>query len=254
MKTAKNGFIRMVLVIGLGIFISACQASNAHKNCRNDNDELWGWYCGGKTLLTHGQVYDQPLSIVQDISGNVIISDDYASMGNEIFYGQKNTGWPHSGIDFATAQPGKLILATADGYAYQMVEATGQVAVRIQHSKKYRRTRSDGSGQFYEFVMNSDYEHMFSTNISPAGRKVQRGEVIGILGELKPGSDQIKYLHYGLTVGRIIDGHANPHLFWANGPGKLSCFDPDQEYPENQFYLTLPIACSDTAKLPPSET
>jgi hypothetical protein len=35
----------------------------------------------------------------------------------------------------------------------------------------------------------------------------------------------------------------DPHLFWVDGVGRVTCFDPDLEIPALPFRITYPVIC-----------
>ena len=43
--------------------------------------------------------------------------------------------------------------------------------------------------------------------------------------------------HQGIDIKGL-----NPHHFWADGPGKVTCFIPGRNYPENK--ITWPVRCN----------
>lgn len=42
----------------------------------------------------------------------------------------------------------------------------------------------------------------------------------------------------------------NPHLYWYDGPGNVTCFDRDRDYSRAGFALTYPVPCRDVAWQP----
>lgn len=93
------------------------------------------------------------------------------------------------------------------------------------------------------------------------GQSVKRGQVIGRLGNNHRNFrciGGVRHLHF--QIGRAANlgnrkgywGHVkylkdgkrgvNPHLYWADGPGKVTCFRKGVSYPKGS--LTYPVPCS----------
>jgi murein DD-endopeptidase MepM/ murein hydrolase activator NlpD len=76
------------------------------------------------------------------------------------------------------------------------------------------------------------------------GEKVLRGQPIGTLGSTGLLASY-PHLHYEIRVR--LDGHrsypVNPHIFWADGAGVVTCFDNSMELPGRQFSMTYPVSC-----------
>ena len=93
-----------------------------------------------------------------------------------------------------------------------------------------------------------------------AGDFVRRGDPVGWLGEeyrRYPGAAGVRHLHLQLGsryrtgdsdgyyghMRFLEDGFEgrNPHPLWADGPWRVSCWDPDRRYPPG--VLTYPVRC-----------
>lgn len=70
--------------------------------------------------------------------------------------------------------------------------------------------------------------------------QVERGEVIGFVGKRRASYTEVHQLYFELwrSAERI-----DPHLAWAKGYGKVTCFDPERRYPTDKLALTYPLAC-----------
>lgn len=82
------------------------------------------------------------------------------------------------------------------------------------------------------------------------GETVSRGQTIANLGRTGLLAIAIPHLHYEVYTRvpqrfRIFEPR-NPHLFWADGPGIVTCFDSARSYPERGFSTTYPVPCRDT--------
>ena len=91
------------------------------------------------------------------------------------------------------------------------------------------------------------------------GQAVSRGDLVARLGNNhRKFKCMVGVRHLHLQLGRIRRlskgtywGHAyflrdsfdgvNPHLLWADGPYRVTCFDEDRNYPRGT--LTYPVPC-----------
>ena len=68
---------------------------------------------------------------------------------------------------------------------------------------------------------------------------------VGTLARLLAGG--IPHLHYEvqtLATGRWeVFQVSNPHLYWVDGPGDVTCFDRRKLYPSERFRTTYPVPC-----------
>ena len=90
------------------------------------------------------------------------------------------------------------------------------------------------------------YYHLNARKVRK-GDRVARGQLIGRLGAtglLAP------HLHLHFETLRIeprgpfdTPVPMNPHLFWWDGVGRITCYDKDRRYEEGGFRLTYPVPC-----------
>lgn len=75
-----------------------------------------------------------------------------------------------------------------------------------------------------------------------------RGQPIGALGRTGLLSGGIPHLHYEVQTADRPQFHryrpGNPHLYWTEGAGLVSCFERDRAYPEQPFQTTYPVPCA----------
>ena len=156
---------------------------------------------------------------------------------------------PHQGIDIAGPE-GQPILAIADGTVLETdVGDCWGPTITIDHG-----TGPDG------LPLIALYGHMGDMLVE-SGDEVQRGQLVATLG-----SNQNQYRciggvrHIHLQLGReyrtgpkgsnwghtrwLVDGGRgiNPHRFWADGPGKVTCFEEGRTYAPGT--LTYPLPCA----------
>ena len=87
------------------------------------------------------------------------------------------------------------------------------------------------------------YKHLNSRTVQK-GDAVKRGQQIGGMGNTGILAAGIVHLHFELH--EMHGPHAiprDPHLFWANGPGRVTCFSPQQRFPHPNTTLTYPVRC-----------
>lgn len=58
---------------------------------------------------------------------------------------------------------------------------------------------------------------------------------LGLLGHL-----HFETMRLSRTRGEIYE---DPHLFWMNGAGRVTCFEPGKRYAEEPFRTTYPVRC-----------
>ena len=175
--------------------------------------------------------------------GNSIISD-FRSWNSANGNRRKRI---HQGIDIG-GPPGQPVIAIADGrVAETHVEKCWGPTVVVDHGY-------DKDGK----PLIALYGHVGEILVE-AGQAVSRGDVIARLGDnqYKFGCiGAIRHLHLQLGRARRIFkgerwGHAyflrnpfnslNPHLLWADGAYRVTCFDENREYAPGT--LTYPVPC-----------
>ena len=148
------------------------------------------------------------------------------------FKGETNedTQFGHAGFDIVAAI-GTPILAVAPG---EVTTVTGDPMsgkrIVIDHGK-------DGSGTGY----STRYFHLDSQLVK-IGDQVKRGQIIGRVGAtglLAPYS----HLHFELHRGEGFGQAVNPHDYWLDGPGRVTCFVPGTNVQASQFRMTYPVKC-----------
>ena len=154
----------------------------------------------------------------------------------------------HQGIDIA-GNKGQLILAASDGKVLEAtVEKCWGPTIAIDH----------GIGLDGKKII-ALYGHLGEMLVT-ANEQVTRGQPIGSLGDNQDVFDCIAGLrHLHFQIGRnyrdsykgtywgwayfLKDGNkgVNPHLYWSDGPNKVTCFKPNTKYKLGS--LTYPVPC-----------
>jgi len=153
----------------------------------------------------------------------------------------------HQGIDI-TGDNGQPIIAAADGKVLDAeVENCWGPTVSIDHGEGL-----DGRN------IIALYGHVGEILVNE-GEEIKRGQIIARLGDNHYDYKciyRVRHLHF--QIGRIWNvmknfgrGHkyfledgddgVNPHIYWADGPGMITCFDPKRTYKPGT--LTYPVPC-----------
>ncbi|MCP4187596.1 MAG: M23 family metallopeptidase [Gammaproteobacteria bacterium] len=148
------------------------------------------------------------------------------------FNGNTRVGAPntHAGID-VVATVGAVVLAVAPG---EVTAVAGDLLsgkrIVIDHGK-------DRSGSIY----STRYFHLDSQLVK-IGDQVKRGQIIGRVGDtglLAP----YPHLHFELHRGYGFGHAVNPHEYWLDGPGIVTCFMPYTSVQTSQFRMIYPVKC-----------
>ena len=154
----------------------------------------------------------------------------------------------HQGIDIA-GNKGQLVLAASDGKVLEAtVEKCWGPTIAIDHGKGL-----DGK------KIIALYGHLGEMLVT-ANEQVTRGQPIGSLGDNQDIFDCIAGLrHLHFQIGRnyrdsykgtywgwayfLKDGNkgVNPHIYWSDGPNKVTCFKPNTKYKLGS--ITYPVPC-----------
>ena len=171
-----------------------------------------------------------------------IISD----FGSLLGVGGRKRKMPHQGVDIQD-KPGTPILAARDGTILEVHdEKCWGLTIVIDHGP------DPGGEKLYAL-----YGHLGAHSVEQ-GTKVKRGQKIGEMGDdLKRNcTGGVGHLHFQLgrryrTSKQRWWGSAyfledykdapNPHLYWADGPFQVTCFEPLKTYPHHS--LTYPVQC-----------
>jgi len=180
------------------------------------------------------------------------IISDFGSMTGA---GGKKRKMPHQGIDIHDL-PGTPILAVRDGTILEVHdENCWGLTVAIDHGP-------DPDGQ----KLYALYGHLGAHSVEEE-EKVKRGQKIGAMGDdLKRNcTGGVGHLHFQLgrryrTSKKRWWGSAyfledfkdapNPHLYWADGPYQVTCFESGKIYPPHT--LTYPVQCQSLSDVPTS--
>lgn len=143
------------------------------------------------------------------------------------------TGAKHLGID-VIGKVGDPVIAVAGGVV------TGSFSEPAYGNRVEITHRADASGKRTRTV----YKHLQKRLVSK-GDVVARGQRIGTLGTTGMLGGGIPHLHFELYRQAGAEGlvPADPHRFWVDGVGRVTCFDPGAAYDTALFAMTYPAPC-----------
>lgn len=130
----------------------------------------------------------------------------------------------HTGIDIV-APVGTPVLAAADGAVLDV--GFDPVA------GKYIHIGHEGEGGTR---LSTEYIHLYTIKVS-VGDRVRRGQRIGAVGATGSGTtSQRPHLHFAVSGD-------NPHYYWHDGVGTVTCFDTRRLYAGGETAFTYPVPC-----------
>jgi murein DD-endopeptidase MepM/ murein hydrolase activator NlpD len=92
----------------------------------------------------------------------------------------------------------------------------------------------------------SRYLHL-KKRLVKKGDNVVRGQQIGTLGRTGLQAAFIPHVHYEIRMGVELDQFKtepmNPHRFWVDGVGVVTCFDSSRQWADRLFKTTYPVPC-----------
>ncbi len=145
---------------------------------------------------------------------------------------QSNDGPKHEGMDI-WGERGTPVLAAAPGRV-----------IASYHEPLYgRRIRIDHGPDEQGRKVVTRYFHL-DERLAQVGDTVQRGEMIGRMGSSGLLGAAV-HLHMEVRraeTGRSAKAH-DPHLFWVDGIGRVTCFAANAAYSNAPFRTTYPTPC-----------
>jgi len=162
-------------------------------------------------------------------------SPDIGPEGAETRTAEPDKNPDHEGIDII-ATAGTPVLAAAPGTVISsFFDPLYGSQVKIDHGQ-------DEKGR----AVQSRYLHLQKRMVRK-NDPVSRGTQIGTLGRSGITAAGIAHLHFEVwradiaEEGRLLP--KNPHIFWADGPGAVTCFLPEKSWPKHFFFTTYPVPC-----------
>ncbi len=142
----------------------------------------------------------------------------------------------HEGIDIISNKGTPVIAAASGAVISSFYRPLFGNRILIDHGR-------DTNGMF----IMSRYVHL-DKRIAKKGDKVIRGQQIGTLGRTGLLAGGFPHLHFEIRTGvnpeiSKSEPH-NPHKFWMDGIGEVTCFDINEQWPDNTFKTTYPVPCN----------
>ena len=170
--------------------------------------------------------YNAP-SITQSFSPKVDSDSDY--------YSDYRTSPAHDGIDIIALSNTPVLAAAPGKVVHSHLTIMRGNRVVVEHGL-------DTHGN----LIRTEYNHL-SQRLVKNGTMVARGEPLGTLG-MTGLTGGFPHLHYMVTLilnpgpeEKVIP--TDPHLFWAEGKGKVTCLEKETGKNLAPFQMTYPLLC-----------
>ena len=162
----------------------------------------------------------------------VVMPSDAIFISQQFLISRQTTD-RHEGIDLWGPRSTPLIAAAPGVVVASWQGPLYGNRIRIDHGV-------DGEGN----RISTRYFHLESRSVE-VGQRVERGDFIGRMGSTGVLAGGGVHLHFEVLVAEPGEEAEpiDPHLAWADGEGRVTCFDPDRRYPENVIVMTYPAAC-----------
>jgi len=162
----------------------------------------------------------------------VVMSPDAPFIGQEFVGHRADGSLGHLGVDFWT-HVGTPVLAAAPGRVSRaLFDPVYGWRITIAHGRDQRGR-----------PIITQYMHMSRLDVA-RGAVVARGQQIGASG-MSGALAGFPHLHFEVLATDVNPAGTaeDPHLFWADGVGRVTCFDPARSYPADRFVTTVPLPC-----------
>jgi len=143
----------------------------------------------------------------------------------------------HNGIDFGGVAGTEVISATYGTLVERNFDECSGHGLTVKTD--FRATHEGKEGPVYV-----RYAHVEGYERVVPGLQLKPGDPIGTTIPLRRtkchGSRE--HVHYELRVLKNPRRHINPHAYWADGPGKVTCYKEDMTVPPGK--AVAPIRCA----------
>lgn len=196
-------------------------------------------------ILLHGEKIQHEIPIKLPANAPSILSDYKSNFSPT---GVKRQNYPnnpsgHDGIDISVPI-GYPVLAVADGIVVKSYTSSiGGNMIVIEHG-------IDKNG----FIVGTSYLHN-DENLVLEGDPVKRGQYIARSGHTGSFRGGVPHLHFEVfrvknrnDIEPFCDGYwwshpDNPHKYWMDGRGKITCFDRNTNYVNDNLKFVYPVLC-----------
>ncbi len=178
----------------------------------------------------HARIDGKPVVIPKNAPS---VLNGFSPMQNRVTLDQADSG--HNAIDII-ATIGTPVIAPAKGRVIlSLYEPFYGHTLIIAHGK-------GPNGLF----INTRYVHL-NKRLVQKGEFVTRGQPIGELGRTGLQAGGIPHLHFETLGAKSLNQRnynpLNPHTFWYDGPGIITCFKDNKTWDDSSFKTTYPVVC-----------
>jgi murein DD-endopeptidase MepM/ murein hydrolase activator NlpD len=99
----------------------------------------------------------------------------------------------------------------------------------------------------HERFVQTMYLHLTERQVE-VNERVRRGQQIGTMGITGASAGNPTHLHFVVYAGPAAEFSSrhqpvNPHLYWADGVGVITCYDDTRRISEQPLRFTYPVPC-----------
>ncbi len=149
----------------------------------------------------------------------------------------------HEGMDFCAPQ-GTPVVAAADGQIIQVGHDNPAYGgwIMIETAVTHQLSIETLDGRPATLPVYVHVVHIDPIEGLARGQRVTAGDVIARVGAAgKPYIGPRSHVHFSARTCESHWCHIDPNEFWQNGPGKVTCFDPNNR--PSQAQIVAPLKC-----------
>jgi murein DD-endopeptidase MepM/ murein hydrolase activator NlpD len=156
------------------------------------------------------------------------LCSDYQSRVNCVYKNRE----VHNGIDFGGKSGSEAISATYGTVVRRNFDECSGDGLTVKTDFSV-----GGEAVYVRYAHVEGYPHV------QRGLRLKPGDPIGTLIPLRrtPCHGSREHVHYELRINADPKRHINPHDYWADGPGKVTCFKEGVEVPPGK--AVVPRRC-----------
>lgn len=176
-------------------------------------------------------------------TGRHMITQDYG-------WSDRFQQW-HRAIDVG-GYTGETVISSSfgtvvDSYYDNLQGGTVIVEHTVKYEQKYIPQSGSNSGRPITIsrTLFMGYIHLDEELYVKRGDEVDYGTPLGTIGDYKKiKSSYGPHVHFGIAFDASnMSSSLNPHKFWVNGPGKITCYDPSGHYGKETIEIVMPLLC-----------
>ena len=97
--------------------------------------------------------------------------------------------------------------------------------------------------------VRTQYYHLDTRKVL-VGEYLLRGQQLGTLGSSGLLAAYLPHLHFEVLTSKVKNASnyltIDPHFYWVEGPGRVTCFRNDRVWVKKPFKITYPVPCKDS--------